>query len=171
VWFDVKRGSEEQWRRIEVTDFDNGVGIDDIPASFARSDMRFDRHVFLLEHWSGADAERLVRELERFASTYEDHGNYRAFPGPNSNTFTARAMLAIDGLSAPLHHNAIGKDYTPFVRVGGTPSGSGIAIDTLPLGAALALREGLELHLLQLTFGIALFPPALKIPFVPPIGF
>ncbi|MBK9383933.1 MAG: DUF3750 domain-containing protein [Planctomycetes bacterium] len=171
VWFEVKRGDESSWRRYEVTDFDDGVGIDDIPESLARSDHRFDREVLLVEHWTGSEAQRMAEDLHRFAESYEDDGNYRAFPGPNSNTFAARAMRSIDGLSAVLHHNAIGKDYTPLVRVGGTTSGTGVAIDTIPLGFAVAVEEGLELHLIQLTFGIALFPPALKIPFAPKIGF
>lgn len=171
LWFDVKRGSEERWLRIEVSDLDDGVGIDEITAQLARSDRRFDRDVLLVRTWTGAEAERMAGELERFAESYEDDGNYRAYPGPNSNSFAARAMRAIDGLSAPLHHNAIGKDYVVLARVGGTPSGTGIAVDTLPLGAAVALEEGLELHFLQLTFGLAFFPPALKIPFAPPLGF
>jgi hypothetical protein len=171
LWFDVKRGSEERWLRIEVSDLDDGVGIDEIPPELARSDRRFDRDVLLVRAWSGAEAERMAGELQRFAESYEDDGNYRAYPGPNSNSFAARAMRAIEGLSAVLHHNAIGKDYAPIVRVGGTASGTGIAVDTIPLGFAVAVEEGLELHLIQLTFGLALFPPALKIPFVPPLGF
>ncbi|MBL8897929.1 MAG: DUF3750 domain-containing protein [Planctomycetes bacterium] len=171
LWFEAKLGDEARWRRYEVTDFDDGVGIDDIDAELARSDQRFDREVLVLAHWTGAEAQRMAEDLQRFAETYEDDGNYRAYPGPNSNTFAARAMRSIDGLSAVLHHNAIGKDYAPLVRVGGTTSGTGVSVDTIPLGFAVAVEEGLELHLLQLTFGVALFPPALKIPFVPAIGF
>lgn len=171
VWFEVKRGDEASWRRYEVTDFDDGVGIDDISANLARSDHRFDREVLLIEYWTGEDAQRMAADLHRFAESYEDDGNYRAYPGPNSNTFAARAMRSVDGLSAVLHHNAIGKDYAPIARVGGTTSGTGVAVDTLPLGFAVGVEEGLELHFLQLTFGLALFPPAIKIPFAPAIGF
>jgi hypothetical protein len=44
-----------------------------------------------------------------------------------------------------------------------------VRLDTLPLGFALGLREGVELHLLQLTFGISLWPPRLELPFLPEI--
>lgn len=171
TWFDIKRGDEEQWMRIEVADVHDGVGVFDLDGQLARSDERFDRDVHLIRHWTGAEAERLFRALEGFAANYEDDGNYRPFPGPNSNAFAARAMLAIDGLSGILHHNSFGKDYTPYVRVGGTTSGTGVALETIPFGIALGIEEGVELHLIQMTFGISAFPPALKIPFAPTIGF
>ena len=34
----------------------------------------------------------------------------------------------------------------------------------------MGLREGLELHLLGLTLGVGLWPPALKLPLLPRLG-
>ena len=80
-------------------------------------------------------------------------------------------VRTVPGLSTELHHNAVGKDYTSFMRVGGTVSGTGLAMETPVLGLQLGLLEGLELHLMQLTVGLGIAPPALKLPFVPRLGF
>jgi hypothetical protein len=77
----------------------------------------------------------------------------------------------VPGLAFVFDHNAAGKDYTPWLYLGPTASRTGFRVDTLPVGFALGLREGVEVHLLQLTVGVALFPPALEIPFIPHIGF
>jgi hypothetical protein len=48
---------------------------------------------------------------------------------------------------------------------------TGFEIETPVLGLQVGRREGVELHLFQLTFGVSFFPPALKIPFQSRLGF
>ena len=42
---------------------------------------------------------------------YRQYGDYRVWPGPNSNTFVAAVLRAVPELQATLPPNAIGKDF------------------------------------------------------------
>jgi hypothetical protein len=59
--------------------------------------------------------------------------------------------------------HSMGKDYAWF-DAGLAPSRTGVHFDTRPIGATVARKEGLELHLLQLTFRLRV-----ELPFLPPI--
>jgi hypothetical protein len=95
-------------------------------------------------------------------------GGYQAWPGPNSNTFLRELNVAIPDLAFVFDHNAVGKDYG-WWNAGLTPSGTGLQLDTMPVGLALGLEEGLELHVLQLTFALRFWPPRLALPILPAI--
>ncbi len=62
--------------------------------------------------WRGAEAENIVRVLERAWTHYPHRSRYLAFPGPNSNTFVAwvlkRAGLSGDA-ALLLRWQAVGK--------------------------------------------------------------
>jgi hypothetical protein len=96
---------------------------------------------------------------------------YRAFPGPNSNTYISRILSGVPGLSAELPHNSLGKNYTEIFSAGWTTSADGFYLDTLLLGVSLGYLQGIELHLIGLTAGISFWPPAIKLPILPRIGF
>jgi len=57
-------------------------------------------------------------------------GDYRVWPGPNSNTFVAAIIAAVSGMRAALPSTAICKDF-PFDRrwIGWTPSRTGIRVN------------------------------------------
>jgi hypothetical protein len=46
-----------------------------------------------------------------------------------------------------------------------TSGGTGIQVETPIVGVKLGLKEGVELHVLALAFGVDLWPPALIVPF------
>ena len=119
----------------------------------------------------GADAEKLIPRIDAAARSYPYPGEYTAWPGPNSNTFTAWITRAVPELGVDLPPTAIGKDYISGSIFGSAPSGRGMQ---LSLGGMFALTasgvEGLELNLLGLTFGINPFDPAIKLPLMGRIG-
>jgi Protein of unknown function (DUF3750) len=119
----------------------------------------------------GEAAEKLIPRIDAAARAYPYAREYTAWPGPNSNTFTAWITRAVPELGVDLPPTAIGKDYLGAAVVGHAPSGHGIQ---LSLGGMFALTasgvEGLELNLLGLTFGINPFDPALKLPLVGRLG-
>jgi hypothetical protein len=125
----------------------------------------------LLADKRGADAEALVEDIDRAARAYPYATEYRMWPGPNSNTFTAWVGRAVPGLGMDLPPTAIGKDYLGQRIVGLAPSGSGIQISLFGLlGATAARVEGLELNVLGLTFGFDPFSPAIKLPLIGRVG-
>ena len=97
---------------------------------------------------------------------------YRAWPGPNSNTFTAFVAREVPELGLDLPSNAIGKDFLPGGALFATaPSGSGFQVSLCGLaGVLLAVDEGLELNILGLNIGIDAAVPALKLPAIGRLG-
>jgi len=119
----------------------------------------------------GEAAEKLIPRIDAAARAYPYAREYHAWPGPNSNTFTAWITRAVPELGVDLPPTAIGKDYLGSTIVGAAPSGRGVQFS---LGGMFALTasgvEGLELNLLGLTFGINPFDPALKLPLLGRLG-
>jgi uncharacterized protein DUF3750 len=119
----------------------------------------------------GAEAEKLIPRIDAAARSYPYPGEYTAWPGPNSNTFTAWITRAVPELGVDLPPTAIGKDFLANSIFGSAPSGSGVQFS---IGGVFALTasgvEGIELNVLGLTFGINPFDPALKLPLVGRIG-
>lgn len=172
TWIDVKEGSELAWQRVEVAGRSTGATLEPISSHEAHRDWRWMGepvrvHAVFLDDEAleiTGKLRGLVKELDK---RYAD-GGYEAWPGPNSNTFVRELTQAIPELAFAFDHNAVGKDYT-WIDAGLAPSRTGAHVDTWPLGMTLAAKEGLELHLLQLTFGLSLWPPRLKLPCLPPI--
>ncbi|MCA9632704.1 MAG: DUF3750 domain-containing protein [Myxococcales bacterium] len=117
--------------------------------------------------WHGNEATEAILCLKREAPSYPYRHSYRAWPGPNSNTFVDY-MLRECGLHADLPAVAIGKDYRGLIFGASTTSGgTGIQIETAILGVKAGLTEGVEVHLFQMAWGIDLWPPALILPVGP----
>ena len=163
-WFDVREGSTGRWRRIEIPTPQSGVQIIELPRGEAFEDERWERAVRVRAIEHGAGVDQLVDELVAAARSW-DGGGYRAWPGPNSNTFVDAMLREVDGLSGQLHHNAVGKDHG--WRVGKSATGVGVELETPLAGLQVGLLEGLEVHLLGLTLGVGLQPLALRLPFLP----
>jgi hypothetical protein len=124
----------------------------------------------LLADKRGPEAEKLIPRIDAAARAYPYAHQYTAWPGPNSNTFTAWVARAVPELEVDFPATAIGKDYSESI-FGRAPSGHGLQ---LSLGGLFALSasgvEGLELNLLGLNFGINPFDPSLKLPLVGRLG-
>lgn len=169
TWLDVKRGSEDAWTRVEVSGRRSGGRSRPLAAEEARADVRWDREVLLHDVIAGPQARRIAERIDtavqRWGPSYEFR--YEAYPGPNSNTFMRELADEIPELDFTFDHNALGKDYGGWVNLGFATSGTGVRLDTWPLGMTVALREGIELHFFQLVFGLQLWPPAVQLPFLP----
>jgi hypothetical protein len=127
-------------------------------------------------HWFGARPERLadlrgdgvdavIDRIEVAVAAYPYPNAYRAWPGPNSNTFTAFVARQVPELRLDLPANALGKDWLPGTIVDRTPSGTGWQVSLAGLlGVAVGLEEGLELNVLGLSVGVDPADPALRLP-------
>ena len=118
-----------------------------------------------------ADGEAAEAMIPRIQETirgyrYAAVGDYRLWPGPNSNTFVAAVMAAVPEMRASLPATAIGKDFPYDGRWAGlTPSGTGVRLN---LGGYLRVTlgwvEGVELNILGAVAGLDIRRPALKLP-------
>lgn len=116
----------------------------------------------------GAAAEALIPKLRAAidAYAYARAGDYRLWPGPNSNTFVAAVLAQVPEIDAVLPPNAIGKDYPADGRwIGTTPSGTGLRVTLAGyIGLTVGWLEGLEINILGAVAGLDLRRPALKLP-------
>lgn len=130
-----------------------------------------DRHWFgasprILAELRGEEAAVAIPRIEAAVAAYPFAGQYRTWPGPNSNTFTAWVGREVPALRLDLPPTAVGKDYlgsTTFLAA--APSGTGYQVSVLgALGLLAAREEGIEVNLLGLTFGVDPSGPAFKVP-------
>ena len=117
----------------------------------------------------GAGVDELIKRIEKVAAEYPYTKEYRLFPGPNSNTFTAWVTRAVPELEADLPATAIGKDYLGSSLFAKAPSGRGGQLSLFGLlGVAASGVDGVELNLLGLNFGVS--GSGVKLPFVGRLG-
>jgi hypothetical protein len=65
----------------------------------------------LLKDIRGTRAEKLIPAIDQAARSYPWPTTYKAFPGPNSNTFTAWIAKKVPELGLNLPFTAIGSGY------------------------------------------------------------
>jgi len=121
----------------------------------------------ILANKRGDGVDALIERIDKAAREYPYAGDYAAWPGPNSNTFTAYVARAVPELGLDLPPTAIGKDYLGDRLLATAPSGGGFQLSLFGLLGVLASGvEGFEVNVLGLAFGIDPFSPALRLPLV-----
>lgn len=167
LWVDVRVAG--QWHRVEWNGHLEEVWVEPFEAGHALQDQRWEMGVAVHSWYRGAVARQLGRTILKRARDFPWAGEYRIWPGPNSNSFVDWLSQEVPGFATQLPPNALGKDYTPWFSAGISRSRSGVHLDTLLFGTQLGLKEGVEAHVLGFTLGVGLWPPQLKLPFLPAI--
>lgn len=125
----------------------------------------FNQRPQLILDLRGTKAEQFIPKIKKAVADYPRPDDYRYWPGPNSNTFTAFIGRQVPELGLMLPSNAVGKDYLFDRIITKTPSGTGYQFSIAGFfGIALALREGLEINVLGLVYGINPLTLTLKLP-------
>jgi hypothetical protein len=122
----------------------------------------------------GVQAATLIPKVQAAISAYQYNraGDYRIWPGPNSNTFVASVLRAMPELETTLPSNAIGKDFRPEPYLGLTDSRTGVEASLFGVvGVKLGWVEGVELNFMGLVTGLDLRHPGVKLPGFGRIGF
>src|SRR6267378_5887838 len=125
----------------------------------------------ILANKRGDGVDALIERIDKAAREYPSAAEYAAWPGPNSNTFTAYVARSVPELGLDLPPTAIGKDYLGDRLLATAPSGEGLQLSLYGLLGVLASGvEGFEVNVLGLAFGIDPFSPALRLPLLGRLG-
>lgn len=118
-----------------------------------------------------ADGPEAAAMIPRIRASIRDYryarvGDYRLWPGPNSNTFVAAVMASIPEMRGSLPPTAIGKDFPYDGRwLGPTPAGDGLRLNFGGYaGVTLGWTAGIEVNILGAVAGLDIRRPALKLP-------
>lgn len=162
-WVVLKRADAKTWTRFDVVGWGTPVRTNGWPA-----DGRWYGNMpEVIADVSGDAAEAMIPKIEAAVRdyTYRNAGDYRIWPGPNSNSFTAAVLRAVPELRTTLPPNAVGRDFRNGFYAGLTDSGTGVEVNIYGLAALKAgWVEGLEVNLLGLVAGLDLRHPAVKLP-------
>jgi hypothetical protein len=162
-WVVVKPENATTWTRYDVVGWGQPVRTN----GWAPDARWFGDMPRILVDVRGAEAAALIPKVKATIASYaySQYGDYRVWPGPNSNTFTAAVLRAVPELRATLPSNAVGKDFRALPYVGLTDSGTGIELSLWGLlGVKVGWVEGIEFNFLGLVTGLDLRHPAVKLP-------
>lgn len=122
----------------------------------------------------GPDADALIPRMRAAIAEYKyrNLGDYRAWPGPNSNTFVASVLAAVPEIGVTLPSTAIGKDFPADGRwIALTPSRTGLRLSLGGYaGLTIAWVEGIQVNLLGAVVGVDPRRPALQLPGLGRVG-
>ncbi len=170
-WIIFKRAGETRYSRYDVIGWGSGSVI---RRDYALPDgFWFGSRPRLLADHRGPRAQAMIPRIEAAIKSYPYPYTYRAWPGPNSNTFMAHIGRKVPELGLDLPANAIGKDYRTLTHpLGLPPSGKGVQLSLLGvLGLTLGVKEGVEVNILAINLGVDFISPALRLPFIGRLGY
>lgn len=170
TWIVVKEAGANAYTRYDYTAWGNPIRVN----GFAADGRWFGDVPQIVAAADGDAASQMIPKIRAAIEDYKPraYGDYRAWPGPNSNTFVAAALAAVPELKTTLPPTAIGKDYPrDGAWVGLTPSRTGV-FATLGgyLGISAGWVEGIELNIFGAVLGIDWRYPAIKLPGLGRIG-
>jgi hypothetical protein len=170
TWIIVKRTGAPGFTRYDVVGW-GGPPV--VKKNYLAADAQWFGSMpeLLVEH-RGEGVDAMIDRIEAAVAGYPHVNEYRTWPGPNSNTFTAWVARSVPELGVDLPPTAIGKDYLPLASAfARAPSGTGGQVSLLGvLGVTVGLDEGVEVNVLGLSLGLDVTRPALRLPGVGRVG-
>lgn len=169
-WIVVKQEGAAGYTRYDVTAWGDPVRVN----GYAPDGRWFGRDPELVFAADGAEAALMIPRIEAAVAAYpwQRRGDYRVWPGSNSNTFVAALLEAVPEAGAVLPPTAIGKDFPHdghWLRA--TASGTGLRLTLGGYGGVtVGWVEGIEVSILGAVAGMDLRRPAIKLPGLGRIG-
>jgi uncharacterized protein DUF3750 len=168
-WIVVKERSAPAYTRYDYTAWGEPIRSN----GFAADGRWFGAVPETIVAVDGEEAARLIPKIRSVIENYKfrTYGDYSAWPGPNSNTFTRVVLDAVPELKAVLPPTAIGKDYPYDGWFGATASRTGVFVSLAGyLGVMIGWVEGFEINFLGAVIGFDIRRPALKLPGIGRLG-
>lgn len=163
-WIVIKDEGAPDYTRFDVAGWGRPVKVD----NWAPDARWYGNAPQLVAAIEGPAAERLIPRIRAAVESYRHGrpGDYRVWPGPNSNSFVAAVLAEVPDARIALPSNAIGKDFRGLgVYLGPTPTRTGLQVSVAGLfGLTIAWVEGLELNMLGLVAGLDFRRLAIKLP-------
>lgn len=169
-WIVLKAAGDAAYSRYDYTAWGEPIRVN----GFVADGRWFGQVPDLVYAADGPAAAAMVPRMQAAIEGYAWRrlGDYRAWPGPNSNTFVAAVLDAVPGLDVALPPLAIGKDYPydgRWLRV--TSSGTGVRLSLGGYsGVTVGWVEGIELNIIGGVVGVDVRRPAIKLPGLGRIG-
>ena len=169
-WIVIKGEGAANYTRYDYTAWGEPIRVN----GFEPDGRWFGRVPKVVFAADGPRAAALISRMQAAIDGYawRHQGDYRPWPGPNSNTFVAAVLDAVPEMEISLPPTAIGKDYPydgQWLRL--TPSGTGFR---LALGGYAGLTlgwvEGIEVNILGAVIGLDIRRPAIKLPGLGELG-
>lgn len=164
AWIVVKERGAAQYTRFDVVGWGRPVRTN----GWAPDGRWYGNTPQLVAAIDGTTGERLIPKIRSAVANYQ-HGNlgdYRVWPGPNSNTFVASVLAEIPEAGIVLPSNAIGRDFrgSPLF-IGLSPTRTGLQLSVMGVfGLTIAWTEGVEINLFGLVTGVDIRRLAVKLP-------
>jgi len=162
-WIVLKPENATSWSRYDVVGWGQPVRMN----GWAPDSRWFGNTPRVLVDLRGQQAAALIPKVKAAIAEYRynEFGDYRLWPGPNSNTFVATLLRAVPELGISLPPNAVGKDFRTYPYAGLSDSGTGVEASLWGvLGIKAGWVEGVELNFLGLVTGLDLRHPGVKLP-------
>ena len=162
-WIVVKEANASAYTRFDVVGWGTPVRVN----GWAPDGRWFGHAPTVVADLRGDAAAALIPRIEAAVTSYQFRraGDYKIWPGPNSNSFVAALLRAVPELGTALPPNAIGRDFRDGFYAGLTDSRTGVELNLAGYaGAKFGWVEGIEVNLLGLVVGLDLRRPAIKLP-------
>ncbi|MGH7007371.1 MAG: DUF3750 domain-containing protein [Stellaceae bacterium] len=173
TWIAVKPTGAPRFTRYEVLGFGVSQGAPAVRIDRMGPDNYWfgDKPTIIFDR-RGPGVDALIDKIRAAVASYPYPHVYHAWPGPNSNTFTAYIARAVPELGLALPANAVGKDFLPGFQVfAPAPSATGYQVSLFGLAGLLVARdEGIELNLLGLDIGVDFAKPGVNLPGIGWVG-
>jgi hypothetical protein len=163
-WIVLKSAGAATYTRYDYTAWGDPIRVN----GFEADGRWFGRNPELIFAADGEAAEALIPRMQAAIEAYawRNRGDYRVWPGPNSNTFVAAVLDAVPEAQVALPPTAIGKDYPydgSWIRRTASRTGLKLTLGGY-VGLTIGWVEGIEVNILGGVAGLDVRRPALKLP-------
>jgi hypothetical protein len=166
-WIATKLANENEYSVYQVVGW---LQYRNLPVVSIQKDLPdrnwFDQAPKVILDIRGSKAQELIAQINQAANSYPYNNQYTIWPGPNSNSFIAHIGREVPDLGFVMPSNAIGKDFiskNKFFSRAVSNTGYQISLFGL-LGITIAKKEGIEINLLGLVYGIKFAPFKILLP-------